>query len=192
MNSPRFAPAGLLVEREGARVMLDGGEARAPEGPLDAWLVTDAGAELIREIGAAARERGVKPAVARFDSPGLAIRPRKVAHTSHDTYGYLIEAEGLHIAWAPEFCRFPRWAAGVDLLFADAAGWNRPIRFAGGVGGHAATLDVAAEARRRGARRLVFAHIGRPTIRAMDSGLRPPFGEFGRDGATYHPRRWRR
>ena len=192
MNSPRFAPAGLLVEREGARVMLDGGEAGAPDGRLDAWLVTDARAELIREIRSVARERGVEPAVARFDSAGLVIRPRKVAHTSHDTYGYLIEAEGLRIAWAPEFWRFPRWASGVDLLFADAAGWDRPIRFAGGVGGHAAALDVAAEAGRRGVRRLVFAHIGRPTIRAMDAGLRPPFGEFGHDGAAHHPRRWRR
>jgi hypothetical protein len=173
-------------------VMLDGGEAGAPEGRLDAWLVTDARAELIQEIRSVARERGVEPAVARFGSSGLAIRPRKVAHTSHETCGYLIEAEGRRIAWAPEFWRFPRWASGVDLLFADAAGWNRPIRFAGGVGGHAATLDLSAEARRRGVRRLVFAHIGKPTIRAMDAGLRPPFGEFGQDGATYHPRRWRR
>jgi hypothetical protein len=192
MNSPRFAPAGLLVEHDDLRVMLDGGRENAPPGRLDAWLVTDARAELIREIRSLARERGVEPAVARFDAPVLRITPRKVTHTSHDTYGYLIEAGGRRIAWAPEFWKFPRWASGVDLLFADAAGWDLPIRFAGGVGGHAAALEVAARTERRGVRRLVFAHIGRPTIRAMDSGFRPPFGEFGHDGATFHPRRWRR
>lgn len=191
MNSPRFAPAGLLLEHERARVMFDGGAEGAPEGSLDAWLVTDARAELIGEIRRAARDREVRPLVVRSDAPGLTVRPRKVAHTSHDTYGYLIEAEGRSIAWAPEFWRFPPWASGVDLLFADAAGWSRPIRFAGGVGGHACVMDVATEARRRGVRRLVFCHIGRPTIRALDGGLRPPFGEMGRDGVTFHPRRWR-
>jgi hypothetical protein len=192
MNSPRFAPAGLLVEHDRARVMIDGGRENAPIGRLDAWLVTDARAELIGEIRQAGRRRGVEPGVARFEAEGLRVTPRKVTHTSHDTFGHLLEAEGRRIAWAPEFWRFPPWASGVDLLFADAAGWDRPIRFAGGVGGHASTLEVAASARRRGVRRLVFAHIGRPTIRAIDAGLRPPFGELGHDGATFHPRRWRR
>jgi hypothetical protein len=36
MNSPRFAPAGLLVEHEGSRVALDGGPGAEPEGPIDA------------------------------------------------------------------------------------------------------------------------------------------------------------
>jgi hypothetical protein len=192
MNSPRFAPAGLLLEHDRARVMIDGGRVGAPDGPLDAWLVTDARAELIREIRQSAQGLGVEPAIAAHLAPGLSIRPRKVAHTSHDTFGYLIQAEGRRIAWAPEFWRFPRWASGVDLLMADAAGWHRPIRFRGGVGGHACVLDVAVTARRMEVRRLVFAHIGRPTIRAMEAGFRPPFGEFGRDGLVFHPRRWRR
>ena len=34
-------------------------------------------------------------------------------------------------------------------------------------------------------RRLVFAHIGRPTIAALDAGQVPPFGEFGADCASY-------
>jgi len=191
MNSPRFAPAGLLVERDRARIMLDGGPGSAPDGPLQAWLVTDDRAELIREIRALAAERGVEPGVGAGNAAGLRIRPRKVVHTSHDTYGYLVEAEGRRIAWAPEFWRFPSWAAGVDLLFADGAGWDRPIRFAGGVGGHACVEDVARRAGERGVRRLVFAHIGRPTIRAADAGLRPPFGVLGRDGQFVHPRRWR-
>lgn len=192
MNSPRYAPAGLLVEHERSRVMLDGGRRGAPKGPLEAWLVTDERAELIPEIRKVAMDLEAEPRVGPFSAGGLSVRPRKVAHTSHDAFGYLIEAEGLRICWAPEFWEFPRWARGADLLFADAAGWERPIRFAGGVGGHTAALDVAERARRRGVRRLVFCHIGRPTIRAMDQGLRPPFGEFGRDGAVYHPLRWSR
>jgi hypothetical protein len=54
-----------------------------------------------------------------------------------------------------------------------------------------APAGLLVEARRRGVRRLVFAHIGRPTIRAMDAGRRPAFGTFGRDGQVFHPRRWR-
>jgi hypothetical protein len=30
--------------------------------------------------------------------------------------------------WAPEIRAFPAWAAGTDLMSADAAGWNRAIR----------------------------------------------------------------
>ncbi len=47
-------------------------------------------------------------------------------------------------------------------MFAEAAGWARPIRFAKGTGGHAPALEVAEQVARHGVRRLVFAHIGRP------------------------------
>jgi hypothetical protein len=70
-------------------------------------------------------------------------------------------------------------------MFAEAAGWDRPIRFAGGVGGHMAALAVANAARRARVKRLVFAHIGKPTLRALAQGLRPPFGEFARDGQVF-------
>jgi hypothetical protein len=73
-------------------------------------------------------------------------------------------------------------------MFAEAAGWNRPIRFAKGVGGHSTTLEVARKAEQCGVRRLVFAHVGRPTIRAIDAGERPPFGEFGIEGRVYRLR----
>jgi ribonuclease BN (tRNA processing enzyme) len=89
------------------------------------------------------------------------------------------------VVWAPEFYRFPCWARGADLMFADAAGWSRPIRFTGGVGGHAAVLDVARRARRAGVRRLVLAHVGRPTIRALERGEALPFGELGKENALY-------
>jgi hypothetical protein len=73
-------------------------------------------------------------------------------------------------------------------MFAEAAGWERPIRFAGRVGGHSPVLDVAREAQEHGVQRLIFAHIGRPTIRALDAGKLAPFGEFGTDGKTYRVR----
>jgi hypothetical protein len=83
------------------------------------------------------------------------------------------------MVWAPEFFEFPDWAAGADLMFADAAGWSRPIRIAHGAGGHAAAPDVGVAARTAAVRRPVFAQIGRPTIRATDRGDEAPVGEFG-------------
>jgi len=61
-------------------------------------------------------------------------------------------------------------------------GWERPIRFAGGVGGHLHVPAVAEAAHRHRVGRLVFAHIGRPTIRAIDRGEQPMFAQFARDG----------
>ncbi len=186
MRSPRFAPAGLLVEHAGWRVMLDGGPGASPRGAVDAWLVTDARAELFREIRALAGRHGLEPRVGDFLRPRtLCIRPEPVTHTSHPTFGYRIDLAGRKVAWAPEFFEFPEWASGADLLFADGAGWDRPIRFARGVGGHACVIDVAREAQRHRVRRLVFAHIGRPSIRAMDAGRQPPFGELGHDGEVF-------
>jgi hypothetical protein len=72
-----------------------------------------------------------------------------VVHTSHPAYGYLVEAGGTRTAWAPEFLEFPSWAAGADLMFAEAASWARPIRFAKGAGGHAPALEGAWRVRRR-------------------------------------------
>jgi hypothetical protein len=43
------------------------------------------------------------------------------------------------VVWAPELYEFPAWARGADLMFAEAAAWDRPIRFASGVGGHLAS-----------------------------------------------------
>ncbi len=185
MNSPRYAPAGLLVTHGRSRVMIDGGSAAVPRGRLDAWLVTDEKAELAIAIRRLAMARGLVPRLVAWSAPGLRITPHPVVHTSHRTCGYRIEAGRSQVVWAPEFLEFPAWAAAADLMFADAAGWRRPIRFAAGAGGHAAALDVAREAREHGIRRLVFAHIGRPTIRAVDRGERPSFGELGRDGAMF-------
>jgi hypothetical protein len=125
-----------------------------------------------------------------FHHGDLQVLRRPVRHTSHPTFGYLISSShpALRVVWAPEFAEFPRWARTADLMFAEAAGWDRPIRFARGVGGHLDTVSVATQARRHRIGRLVFAHIGRPTIRAIDRGDRPPFGEFARDGQVFLPR----
>jgi hypothetical protein len=157
---------------------------------VHAWLVTDERAELIASLRRLARARGLTVAARDFSRGHLQVRCQAVVHTSHPAYGYLIRSSqpALQVVWAPEFAEFPSWAAGADLMFAEAAGWNRPIRFAGGVGGHLDVLSVAGQAQRLGVKRLVFAHIGRPTIRAMDKGQRPPFGEFARDGQVFQPR----
>jgi len=185
--SPRYAPAGLLVAHAGVRVMIDGGDSAIPGARLDAWLVTDERSELIARIRKLARARGLIPSFGSFRRRGLSITGRPVAHTSHPTCGYRIQAAGITVVWAPEFDEFPRWARGADLMFAEAAAWNRPIRFVGGVGGHMDVQAVARAAKRLAVRRLVFAHIGRPTLRALDRGLRPPFGEFARDGQVFRP-----
>jgi hypothetical protein len=185
MNSPRYRPAGLLVSWGGHRVVLDGGGTADPGSRVDAWLVSDDRAELMPQIRRRAGELSVRPTVGPYAADGVRLSPKAVEHTSHPTVGYRIETGHRRAVWAPEFWTFPDWAAGADLMFADAAGWNRPIRFAGGVGGHACVLDVAVTARDAGVRRLVFAHIGRPSIRAIDRGERPPFGTWGRDGAVF-------
>lgn len=191
MDSPRYAPAGLLLARAGVRVMVDGGPDAAPCGPLAAWLVTDEKSELMPRIRELAGAKGLEPHAESFRARGLMVERRPVLHTSHPTFGYLIRSGGLRVAWAPEFFRFPTWAAGSAIMFAEAAAWNRPIRFRGGVGGHLDVLTVAEAAVRHRVRRLVFAHIGRPTLRAIDQGKVPPFGEFGADGRQYlvRPRR---
>jgi hypothetical protein len=184
-NSPRFAPAGLLVVHRRTRVMIDGGPGAEPVGPVHAWLLTDEQAELTPAIRRLSAARGLVTGARSFSRQGLLIEPRPVVHTNHDAFGFLITAGGRTAVWAPEFWMFPGWAAATDLMFAEAAGWDRPIRFAGGVGGHLHVLAVAEQARRKGIRRLVFAHIGRPTIRALDRGDTPPFGEFAHDGQRF-------
>src|SRR5919201_4114320 len=176
--------SGVLVATRRHRVAIDGG-GKIPPGRLDGWLVCDERAELMAAIRARARRLCPVPAVAAFRGEDLEIQPHAVVHTSHPAFGYRIRAGRRLAVWAPAFWRFPAWAADVDLMLAEAAGWSRPIAFRGGTGGHAAALDVAREAQRRGVKRLVFAHVGRPTIRAQDAGERPPFGRVGHDGQVF-------
>ena len=186
MNSPRrYPPAGLLVRYQRCQVMLDGGPGAEPAGRLAAWLVSDERSELRRQLRVLSAGRGLHPSVATVRVADLVIEPHPAVHTSHPTWGYLLRLPMAAAAWAREFWAFPAWAAGVDLMFADAAGWNRPICFAGGAGGHMAALQVAEQAREHHVARLVFAHIGRPSLRAIDAGYRLPFGKWGVPGRTY-------
>lgn len=185
MNSPRFAPAGLLLRYGALRIAFDGGPGAEPPGKPAAWLVTDEHAELRSALRRLAAGRGLTPQVGGFEAADLRVRPHPVVHTSHPAFGYRIEAAGVAVVWAPEFWEFPSWAADADLMFAEAAAWDRPIRFRGGVGGHASVVEIGAQAERHRVRRLVYAHIGRPCIRAMDAGLAPQTGEWGRQGRTY-------
>jgi hypothetical protein len=183
--SPRYAPAGLLIAHEGVRVMIDGGPGAEPDGRIDAWLVTDLHSELIAAIRRLARRRGLEPRVQELRRDELTIRPNPIEHTNHPAFGYRIDLSGRRIVWAPEFWAFPRWASGADLMFAEASAWNRPIPFAGGVGGHMPISGVAEAGRRQGVKRLVFAYIGRPTIRAREQGKRPLFGKLAHDGQIF-------
>jgi hypothetical protein len=179
--SPRYLPAGLLVSQAARRVMIDGGPKAAPEGRIDGWLLTDDHAELAPAIRRCAHARGLVAKVAPFWAEDLRIEPKPVIHTNHPTFGYEIRARGLKVVWAPEFLEFPGWAKGADLMFAEASSWTRPIRFRGGVGGHLDAISVQQAAQAAGVKRLVLAHIGRPTIRAIEGGARPLFGEVAYD-----------
>lgn len=90
MNSPRYAPAGLLVECGATRVMIDGGPGAEPKPKVAVWLVTDQRGELIREIRKLARPRGLEPIVSDYSSKPVSIEPHNVVHTFHVTYGYVI------------------------------------------------------------------------------------------------------
>lgn len=186
MNSPRYAPAGLLVEYGRTRVAFDGGPGAEPPWGLNAWLVSDERSELRSRLRRIAREADMaEPVAGPYVNGRLKVEPFEVAHTSHPTYGYRITAGSRTAVWAPEFWEFPGWAAGCGLMFAEAASWDHPIRFRGGVGGHMAGREVADAALAGGVLRLVFAHIGRPTIRVIDTGALPAYGEWGVEGRTY-------
>ncbi len=191
-QSPRYRPAGLLVSHRGVRVMIDGGPDMAPKGRIAAWLLTDDRAELAATIRRSARALGLVAKVARFRAGDLRVEPKPIVHTNHPTYGYEIRCAGLKVVWAPEFFRFPAWARGAKLMFAEASSWNRPIHFRGSVGGHLDALSVQRAAQKAGVERLVFAHIGRPTIRAIARGWRPSPGELAHDGQIFRPRSWAR
>jgi hypothetical protein len=77
------------------------------------------------------------------------------------------------------------WAVDVQSHISVAA-WNRPIRFRDGVGGHAPVTEVAVDGHAVALRRLVYAHIGRPAIRAIGARARLKFGEWRIEGHMYH------
>jgi hypothetical protein len=131
MNSPVYAPAGLLIEYGRVRIMIDGGKWEEPKGKLSAWLVSYAKSELARELRIETRARGLEPQVEKYGAETLLIEPMPVVHTSHPTYGYLIKIPGAKIVWRLGFSSFLdgrekrilclRRRAGIGL-FASRAG----------------------------------------------------------------------
>jgi hypothetical protein len=165
-RSPRFAPAGLLIEYGHTRVGIDGGAGSEPPENVDAWLVRDdvPHPDLVR----IARDTGMcEPAVAPFRHGPLHVDPLP---EGDGVYGYRI-VSGHHTAvWAPEYRTFPAWAERADVVFS----------------GPGADLGATAEAARRlKVRRLVFVLLDEPVFAALDAGKDPPFGEWGEEGGQY-------
>ncbi len=172
-GSQEHAPAGLLVEVNGIRVMFDGGQGPGgdslPKGKLDAWFVTDENSEQMEAIKPLAEELGVKAWAGSFHKGDVTISSYLVGLTGRTTYGYTIRIGDKTIVWAPEFGEYPCWCGDVELLFADGV-----TNFA----------SVAANAEKSEVKQLVFARIGE------QSGNTEPelaFGEWGDDGDTYTP-----
>jgi len=101
------------------------------------------------------------------------VTARRVVHTNHPTYGFVIQYGDQKLAWAPEFYRPPDWVEGCDVAFLEAAAWDRPITFAGGVGGHAAALDTLRWLKGKDVGQAIFVHVGQPTERAIEQGEVP-------------------
>ena len=90
-NSPRHAPGR-------ARAAIDGGPGAAPAGAVAAWLVTDERAELTCDLRRLAAAHHLTPHAGRYAGGGLEVIRHPVVHTSHDTFGYLIQAGGQRVA----------------------------------------------------------------------------------------------
>ncbi|XVQ15087.1 hypothetical protein ACQP1W_21915 [Spirillospora sp. CA-255316] len=165
-RSPRFAPAGLLVEYGHTRVGIDGGAGSEPPENVHAWLVRDGGAH--SDLHRIAAETGMRPpAVAAFRHGPLHVDPLPAGG---GIYGYRIVSGHRTAVWAPEFTAFPGWAERADLAFAGTGG----------------DLGATAEAARRlEVRRLVFVLLDEPVFAALDAGAHPPFGEWGEEGRQY-------
>jgi uracil-DNA glycosylase family 4 len=113
------------------------------------------------------------------------VTAKQVVHTNHPAYGFLIEHGGRKLAWAPEFYQPPDWIKGCDAAFLEAAAWDRPITFAGGVGGHAAALDTLRWLKGKDVGQAVFVHVGRPTERAIEQGNVPTDMHVSEDGEEF-------
>jgi hypothetical protein len=165
-GSPRFAPAGLLIEYGHTRVGIDGGPGSEPPGNVDAWLVRDdkPHPDLLR----IAHDTGMRePAVAPFRHGALHAEP---VPAGDGLYAYRIVSGHRTAVWAPEFDTFPGWAEGANVVFS----------------GPGPGVDATAEAARRlRVGRLVFVLLDEASLAGLDAGKDPPFGEWGEEGGRY-------
>ncbi len=166
-ESPEHAPAGLLLEYGHLRVGFDGGPGSEPPENIDAWLVCGVHDALYPRLREIAQDTGMpEPAVVPYDHRPLRIEPLPAGAPA---YAYRISTGHRTAVWAPVFAEFPAWAAGADLVFADAAGGPEEI------------IDTATAAEGLGVRRLIFVRLGP----AADAMAAPPFGEWGVEGRAY-------
>ena len=184
LKSPRKS-ASLFVEHDGSKVLIDAGpdikKEDLPAKP-DVILITDEESWFAKDAKRLAEELGVEVVQDEYVSDGLRITPFPVEHTNHPVFGYRIEADGYKVIYAPEFWKFPaRQAKGADVAILEGSAWDRPIRFAGGVGGHAAILDTLNRAKAVGVKRIIFTHIGKPVEEAKDKWEEEGV-EIGEDG----------
>jgi len=104
-GSPRFAPAGLLVEYGRTHVGFDGGPGSEPPETVQAWLVRrrdEAGHPRLCRIAA---DSGMP-------QPAVASLGRRTA------------------VWAPECRGLPLWAEDADLVFAGTSGMRQTVEAA--------------------------------------------------------------
>ncbi|GLZ12848.1 hypothetical protein Acsp04_30830 [Actinomadura sp. NBRC 104425] len=168
-GSPRFAPAGLLVEYGRTHVGFDGGPGSEPPETVQAWLVRRRdGPGYLRLCRIAADSGMPRPSVASFRHGALRVEPLPLAGDA--PVGYRIAAGRRTAVWAPECRGLPLWAEDADLVFAGTPAMRRTVE----------------AARRLSVRRLVFVHLDEQACAAMDSGRAPPFGEWGVEGGRYH------
>lgn len=176
MGSQKRKGAALLIEYGGQRVQIDGEKPGDIQPELNALRVTDPRAWNAK---AAVEADGT---VGHYESGGLAVKPRKVKHTAHDVYGYLIEAGGKRVAYLPELWEWPEWAENLDLAIVDGSAWKKDIAFGGGKGGHRSVLGLAETAAKRDVKRVVATHVGQPTQAAVEAGKTEEGLEIAKDG----------
>ena len=143
---------GLRVEHGGDGVSID-----TPDGP---HLTTSMGAGTVREF------RFGKVEVESHFADGGGV-------------GYLVKAGDHRIAYAPKFTSFPAWAEDADLLVTYAGSWRTDAHF---TTEHLAVDELSKSANEFGVRRTIYLPVGKGAVRAMNTGLTPPNGEWGRDG----------
>jgi len=189
LDSPRKDEC-LLVEYQGQRILIDAGPDIQPKdvGELTDILVCDPESDFMKDARRLGEKYGIEPGVKSISEDGLKITPFKVKHTSHDTYGYKIEADNKTIIYAPEFFEFPtRQVKNADIAILEGSAWSKPIVFTGKTGGHAAVLDSWEKAKEANVDRIIFTHIGKTTEAhlkdAEEMGI-----EIGHDGQVIIPK----
>ena len=114
--------------------------------------------------------------VGSFYKDGISITAFPVEFIGHPSYGYMINAGGRTIVYAPRFGQFPTWAQEADLMFADGVGEHMPVE------------GVTSAAKQKGIKRLILSRLGETSGAVPDPDSQLDFGEWGADGDVYTPK----